>query len=326
MASSKHCFVIMPFSSTSTVHNTLYWDDFFAGFIKPNVEAIGYSCKRSSAEPGNIIKGVINELMNSDIVLAVLTDFNANVWYELGIRHVLKNGTIMMIEREQKLPFDIQQYSVIEYDHKIIAAAKFKADLEKFIQKIESQKPIDNPAMDFLHQYKIDPPSQQNEKDQKVYEDKLEKILQLVQGLQLDRLVTPSESKEIKHTLRNKKILWVDDNPSNNEAIIDIYRLQGVKFDLALNTIQALDAINSNNYDILISDMGRGLDRDAGLKLLQEIKKQIANHPPFFIFASSKAIDIFGESARQEGAAIVTSSIRNLMLKINEVLKMDNDR
>jgi hypothetical protein len=64
---------------------------------------------------GNIIKAIVNELYYSHIVLAVLTDYNPNVLYELGTRHSLKRGTIMMLQKGQKIPFDIAQYGVIYY-------------------------------------------------------------------------------------------------------------------------------------------------------------------------------------------------------------------
>jgi hypothetical protein len=50
---------------------------------------------------------MLGGIVNSDLVLAVLTDYNPNVWYELGTRHSLRHGTIMMLERGQKIPIDI---------------------------------------------------------------------------------------------------------------------------------------------------------------------------------------------------------------------------
>ena len=151
MASRKHCFVIMPFSTTGDKqqHTTEYWNDFFSNVIKPAVENLGYTCKRSSAEPGNIMKAIVNELVNSDVVLAVLTDYNPNVWYELGTRHSLKHGTIMMLERGQKIPFDIARYGVICYDNEITGGTKFQENLRNAIQKIESDG-ADSPVQDFV--------------------------------------------------------------------------------------------------------------------------------------------------------------------------------
>ena len=148
MAPEKQCFVIMPFS-TKGGRRTGYWDNFFSDFIKPAVEKLGYTCSRSSAVPGNIIKVIVNELVNSDVVLAVLTDYNPNVWYELGTRHSLKRGTIMMLENGQDIPFDLIHYGVIFYDDEIAGVRKFQEDLRKAIEKIESDGP-DSPVQDFV--------------------------------------------------------------------------------------------------------------------------------------------------------------------------------
>ena len=88
--------------------------------------------------------------MDADLVLAVLTDFNTNVWYELGIRHALRKGTIMVIEERQKLPFDISQYGVIKYEDSITGAHDFEAGLKSFIRKIEVEQPVDSPVFEFL--------------------------------------------------------------------------------------------------------------------------------------------------------------------------------
>lgn len=94
------------------------------------------------------MKAIVNDLVNSDLVLAVLTDYNPNVLYELGARHSLKHGTIMMLERGQKIPSDIEPYGVIYYDDEITGGTKFQENLRNAIQKIESGGP-DSPILDF---------------------------------------------------------------------------------------------------------------------------------------------------------------------------------
>ena len=158
MTLEKHCFVIMPFSTTTDDHTDEYWNNFFSDFIKPNVEELGYTYTRSEAAPDNIIYSIINNLILADLVLAVLTDFNPNVWYELGVRHARKKGTIMIMEKDKKLPFDISQYGVISYPSQYWMTPQrsqedrrritdFKEELSKFIHKIESDKSPDNPVL-----------------------------------------------------------------------------------------------------------------------------------------------------------------------------------
>ncbi len=89
------CFVIMPFSET--VHGAAgaetritkrQWDHIYTHWIKKAVEAFRptrYKCKRSSAAPGNFIKGILGDLADADLVIADLTGGKRNVYYELGI-------------------------------------------------------------------------------------------------------------------------------------------------------------------------------------------------------------------------------------------------
>jgi hypothetical protein len=90
------------------------------------------------------MKELLTELYEADLVLAVLTGLNANVWYELGIRHALRKGTIMMIEEGQKLPFDISQYGLVLYQDNIVGASAFEEKLKSFIGKIETNQPVDS--------------------------------------------------------------------------------------------------------------------------------------------------------------------------------------
>jgi hypothetical protein len=152
---SKRCFVIMPFSGTTDrheKHSEEYWTRFFAKFIKPTVESLGYSCERSVARPTNIIMDILAQLLESDIVLAVLTDYNPNVWYELGVRHTFSNGTIMIMEKGSKVPFDIQEYGVIQYEDDLASRDDFERQLKAFIEAIEESKKVDSPVKDFLNQ------------------------------------------------------------------------------------------------------------------------------------------------------------------------------
>ncbi len=148
--SKRRCFVIMPFSKTTDVHTKEYWTEFFEEFIKPTVENLNYECVRSAARPKNIIKGILEELVGADIVLAVLTDNNPNVWYELGTRHAIRSGTIMIIEEGQRIPFDINHYGVIVYNDGIAKRVQFEKDLKVFINEIEKYSEFDSPARDFF--------------------------------------------------------------------------------------------------------------------------------------------------------------------------------
>ena len=49
--------------------------------------------------PGTISTDIITRIMHSDIVIADITYPNPNVFYELGLRHACKSGTILIKEK-----------------------------------------------------------------------------------------------------------------------------------------------------------------------------------------------------------------------------------
>jgi predicted DNA binding protein len=93
----------MPFSSTTSSHTSEYYTRFFKVFVQPAFQHYGYHAFRSEDTPQNITKNLIANLATNDIVLAVLTDNNPNVWYELCVRHSLRQETIMMLEYNNKI-------------------------------------------------------------------------------------------------------------------------------------------------------------------------------------------------------------------------------
>lgn len=314
----KRCFVIMPFSETTGKHDEAYWTNFFTKFIKVSVEKVGYACSRSKAQPANIIKDVLTELLNADLVLSVLTDYNENVWYELGIRHALRRGTIMIIEEGQKLPFDISQYGVIHYEDSISGASDFEKQLYSYIMRIQNSQDADSPAFEFLEKMTEKDYNQQLQDVEIGYKTKVEKIANLVQKIQNEE--RPEKELSISEKSINRQVLWVDDCPSNNEAIMEIYRVQGVEFDIASSTTQAIDLLNQKTYDLIISDLNRGSEADAGIRMLREIKRYMSAPPPILVFENIHAIGKREMIARREGAVIVTASVRTLFMKITEIL------
>lgn len=109
------CFVIMPFSATEN-HDEIYWTNHFEKFLKMELESVGkIKVKRSEAIRGDIIKEIIFDLINSDIVVADLTDHNPNVFWELGVRQSFSNSTITIAENGTKLPFDISSKGTLFY-------------------------------------------------------------------------------------------------------------------------------------------------------------------------------------------------------------------
>jgi hypothetical protein len=68
--------------------------------------------------PGGITTDILTRLMYSDYVLADITYANPNVFYELGIRHACRSGTILIREENgPHPPFDLFDSRHIAYEN-----------------------------------------------------------------------------------------------------------------------------------------------------------------------------------------------------------------
>lgn len=148
----KQCFVIMPIGSEEDYEK---YKDVYELMIKEAVEGAGLElrCIRADevSKSGAIIKDIIKRLYEADVVIADLSGLNANVCYELGVRHALKGGTIMIVDDIESIPFDLKPYRVLEYSATLRGAHIFKRDLKKFLQAaLDDPRGADNPVLDFL--------------------------------------------------------------------------------------------------------------------------------------------------------------------------------
>jgi CheY-like chemotaxis protein len=130
-----------------------------------------------------------------------------------------------------------------------------------------------------------------------------------------------SKLGDLKEKAALIKILWVDDFPSNNKSIIDIYKNLGVQFDIAIDNESAYELLKKNTYNLVITDMGRHSENMAGLFLIKNINQMSINtKPPVIFYASEKSISMYGSLARAEGAIYVTSSTKDLVMAINQII------
>ncbi len=61
---------------------------------------------------------------------------NANVFYELGYAHALGKPTILLAQRDSKLPFDIQSFRVVFYNDSIGGKVEVERNLKKHLEAI----------------------------------------------------------------------------------------------------------------------------------------------------------------------------------------------
>jgi hypothetical protein len=96
----KKVFVIMPFGQKEDLNGkTIDFDKIYVDFIKDTISDLGLKCVRCDeiGETGSIHAKMFEHIYEADIAIVDTTALNANVFYELGIRHALnKHVTILM--------------------------------------------------------------------------------------------------------------------------------------------------------------------------------------------------------------------------------------
>jgi hypothetical protein len=121
VAQSPLCFVVMPFNQKPDPAGgpDIDFDRIYGEAIKSGIEAAGMQPIRADEErAGGIIhKPMLERLLLCDYAVADLTTANANVFYELGVRHAARPATTLMIfAKHQPIPFDVSFLRSLPYD------------------------------------------------------------------------------------------------------------------------------------------------------------------------------------------------------------------
>jgi hypothetical protein len=116
------CFVVMPFGEKPFLEGsnlTYNFDKVYRVIIQRAIREAGMQPIRADERIGSAIihSDMFKDLRDQSIVLADLSLGNPNVFYELGIRHVMaSSGTVLICRKGYTLPFDVHLSRVIFYD------------------------------------------------------------------------------------------------------------------------------------------------------------------------------------------------------------------
>jgi len=164
------CFIIMPFSeitfrnptnenkTLSEEQLTHIYEKLFKRAVETyNRDDIRFTANRYTSQRGNFVKGIISDLDTAYLVIADLTGLNPNVFYELGVRHTLKSGTLMLTQNKKELASDLSNYIAIEYKYPKTPHefdryyTQFEKELHAAIDEVLGNTDrTDNPVRDFI--------------------------------------------------------------------------------------------------------------------------------------------------------------------------------
>jgi hypothetical protein len=136
-------FVVRPFGTK----NEIDFDKVHLELIAPAMARLGLQGDTTEpiARAGNIRTDMFELLAKADIVIADISIHNANVFYELGARHALRDKrTFLIRSRSDEVPFDLRTDRYLEYDKDDPGASveKLATGLRQTIEEPATDSPI----------------------------------------------------------------------------------------------------------------------------------------------------------------------------------------
>lgn len=111
------CFYITPIGDPDSEARK-HADMFMKSLIEPAMEELKLRVVRADkiGKPGMITSNIIEHIKKSKLAIADLSTLNANVLYEVALRHACRLPVVQIIRKSDHLPFDINQVNTIVID------------------------------------------------------------------------------------------------------------------------------------------------------------------------------------------------------------------
>jgi hypothetical protein len=148
-------FIIRPFGrKTDSNGKEIDFDSIDADLITPALEAAGLEGGTTGelVDAGNIREDMFSLILEAHLIVCDVTVHNANVFYELGIRHALRKRHTVMIRGEptgDKAPFDLSTDRYMVYPINDPAAARERLTA-MMTATLLTDRPTDSPVFQLL--------------------------------------------------------------------------------------------------------------------------------------------------------------------------------
>lgn len=131
------CFVIMPIADM-VGYDSGHFGRVYEYLLKPAIESAGYIPVRAddTSKTDYIVVGIIQKIVESEMVVCDLSARNANVMYELGIRHAFNKPVVLIKDSRTEKVFDIQGLRYTLYDE-TLRVDSVEKDISKIGQAIK---------------------------------------------------------------------------------------------------------------------------------------------------------------------------------------------
>lgn|GEM_PF-4167377 len=155
-------FAAMPFGRKDEPGGAraVNFDALYDECIKPAAAAADVEVIRADEETlgGIIHRPMYERLLLAEIVVADLTFANANVFYELGVRHAARpRSTILIYAQIGQLPFDVAPIRAIPYKlddgGALVAPDALREELAERLEIAKTDEVVDSPLFQLLEDY-----------------------------------------------------------------------------------------------------------------------------------------------------------------------------
>jgi hypothetical protein len=90
---------------------------------------------------GTVAEYVKQSIERADVVIAVLTESNPNVFYELGLAHALGKPTILIATSLSNVPIDVRGSQILFFNREKKSLASLSAALEAELRRVTEELP-----------------------------------------------------------------------------------------------------------------------------------------------------------------------------------------
>lgn len=106
------------------------------------------------------------------------------------------------------------------------------------------------------------------------------------------------------------RVLVVDDELSMRELMVIVLQNDGYDVDTANDVAGAVTLLESNHYDVVLTDLYMGQDRDAGMKLLSWLEEH-APSPPALMMTAHGSVETAIEAMKRGAADYIMKPFKN---------------
>lgn len=160
------CFVIMPFQDPL---NAVYDE-----VISKTLLECGLTPVRADKvfDTGPVMISIMQKIGEAEVIIADVTGRNTNVFYELGMAHVVKDKVILITQAIDDVPFDLRHFRVIVYGQDSEGLSMLREDLLQTLTSLGVRRHVRQVA--WLDQHALATPPDRSAMPITVHEDRRE--------------------------------------------------------------------------------------------------------------------------------------------------------